>query len=340
MFYHLAFFNLPLIYLYTCGIVILIFTCRFRSSLQKPPDQPLNCERCTQLVDAVQLSNIISAELKKNIQTLQQSADHNDTKQDQQLEVMRTVHAQLDDRITSLRAQLDDIRDKLSSDPCASKEDHNKQLSVSYDIKEDIGRILAHLETREDPLETVIKHQRSTLEPFCEEDTVFSSDSKISDVNEGEEKWPSTLLSSTPYLVSLAVSSVVSTVTATSVVSRRSPQNYQEPQRSQSYPISPLSEFQGPNGDSISSHLQRGYYTPSYFAGDNGRGGCIKPLQTDSANSSTASEWLHDWSTFDEASQRDVYCFNSHFGPMLSALYTHCINCAYKLDRDLPNDES
>jgi hypothetical protein len=200
-----------------------IFTNRiFRQSLEALPGQPLQTAQCAQLVEAITLAGI-PTELDKQIRLLKLAAEEHNVKQDEQLQIIETLRTPLEERIKGVRSVLDTIQ---GPDPVA-KDRHQEQFDASRTVHTRVDELSEVLESRAEQLESAMKEQKQlmlALKSFLEDKTSrpeHALQSGNERVNESENRnpWPSSTLS-TAYFAALLLSSVLSSVAATSIVSR------------------------------------------------------------------------------------------------------------------------
>jgi hypothetical protein len=150
-------------------------------------------------------------------------ANEHNIKQDEQLQIITTLRAQLEERITSLQSVLDEVK----GPSLITRAQHLKQLDASKAVHTRVDELSEVLESRADQLESVMKEQKQlmvALKSFLEDKTSrFESapehGQKSVKENEKETSWPSATLS-TPYFAALLLSSVLSSVAVTSIVTK------------------------------------------------------------------------------------------------------------------------
>jgi hypothetical protein len=174
------------------------------------------------LVEAITLAGI-PTELDKQIRLLKLAAEEQNVKQDEQLQIIETLRTQLEERIEGVRSVLDTIQ---GPDPVA-KDRHQEQLDASRTVHTRVDELSEVLESRAEQLESAMKEQKQlmlALKSFLEDKTSrpeHALQSGNERVNESENRnpWPSSTLS-TAYFAASLLSSVLSSVAATSIVSR------------------------------------------------------------------------------------------------------------------------
>lgn len=274
-----------------------------RQSLEKLPEQLLQPAQCAQLVEAITLADIPS-ELDKQIRELKLAADEHNIKQDEQLQIITTLRAQLEERITGLQEVLDEVKDT------AARETGNKWLFASRTADTRADQLSNILKSKTDQLDSAVKEQKQliiALKSFLEDkasrsETTPKSDDEGMEENEKQRSWPSETLS-TAYFAALMLSSVLSSVAATSAATRKQrnsggalpaflPVDYSLPglgplneTRVQSSPIRRLGEV------GISQSEAR--TMASSQKKETAKSTLAKPKISDPA---TASEWLEDYS--------------------------------------------
>lgn len=178
--------------------------------------------QCAQLVEAIALAEI-PTELDKQIRELRLVANEHNIKQDEQLQIITTLRAQLEERITSLQSVLDEVK---GPDPF-TRAQHLKQLDASKAVHTRVDELSEVLKSRADQLESAMKEQKQlivALKSFLEDKTSrFESAPEPGrpsvKENEKETPWPSATLS-TAYFAALLLSSVLSSVAVTSIVTK------------------------------------------------------------------------------------------------------------------------
>ncbi|KAL4912119.1 hypothetical protein BDW62DRAFT_206789 [Aspergillus aurantiobrunneus] len=182
------------------------------ASLDKISEKKLRPEQCAQLVEAIRLADI-PAELDKQIGVLKRTADEHNVKQDEQLEVITTLRNQLSDLTSTLQGALDSMR-------------RDRKSTKQRDIQQDIGRLTTLLTTRTATLESAMKDQEDMiqeLKSFVEDKSTGAQESQTP-----TSSWPSATVSSA-YFAALLLSTIVSTCTATSVLTRTPRNSAQSP---------------------------------------------------------------------------------------------------------------
>jgi hypothetical protein len=179
-----------------------------RESLQKLPDQTLRPEHSARLVEVIRLADI-PAELDKQIRVLKRTADEHNVKQDKQLEVIKKLRTQLDGPMANLQIALD----KMKSDTVADSQ---------HDIHHDVYLLASLLESHLESLGTTMKNREQTIEQlksFLEDKALKEKADKTHSMG-SSNPWPSGTLS-TAYFATSLLSTIVSTCTATSLISQR-----------------------------------------------------------------------------------------------------------------------
>ena len=253
-------------------------------------------------MEAITLADIPS-ELDKQIRELKLAADEHNIKQDEQLQVITTLRAQLEERITSLQEVLDEVKD------ITARESRNEWLCASRTADTRVDQLSNILKGKTDQLDSAVKEQKQliiALKSFLEdkaswsESTPKSNDEAMKE-NEKQRSWPSATLS-TAYFAALMLSNVLSGVAATSAATRKQrnfggaipaflPVDYSLPglgplneSRAQSSPIRRLGEVvisQSGVGTMASSQKK-----------ETAKSTLSKPKLYDPA---TTSEWLEDY---------------------------------------------
>ena len=178
--------------------------------------------QCAQLVEAIALADI-PTELDKQIRELRLVANEHNIKQDEQLQIIMTLRAQLEERITSLQSVLDEVK---GPNPITSAQ-HLKQLDASKAVHTRVDELSEVLESRVDQLGSAMKEQKQlivALKSFLEDKTSrfeFAPENGLKSVkeNEKETSWPSATLS-TAYFAALLLSSVLSSVSVISIITK------------------------------------------------------------------------------------------------------------------------
>lgn len=252
---------------------------------------------------------------------LQLAADEHNIKQDQQLEVIWTLRNQLKERISGLETALDSFR---NPDP-AAKDRHDEQLDASRTVHTRVDQLSAVLECRADQLESAMKEQKQlllALKSFLEDKTSRSESEMQSGhgswtESENQNSWPSATLS-TAYFGALLLSSVLSSIAATSIVTKQ--RNYEgnvrpafvpvdyslpglgtlnktiqiEPQLTE--PVDEVAISTSPREVVVSTHVETNFSTKETLTS-------TQPKPKDS-NLSKVSEWLLDYSRTQRAVRR------------------------------------
>jgi hypothetical protein len=150
------------------------------------------------------------------------------------LQIITTLRAQLEERITGLQSVLDEVKVPDST----AREHHNEQLNASRTVHTRVDQLSEVLKSRADQLESAMKEQKRlmlALKSFLEDKT-SRTESALENIGgeakevEMEASWPSSTLSAA-YLAALLLSSVLSSVAVTSIVTRnhRSPDGVLRP---------------------------------------------------------------------------------------------------------------
>jgi hypothetical protein len=163
-------------------------------------NQALRPDQCAQLVEAIRLADI-PAELDKQISVLKRTGDEHNVKQDEQLEIIKTLRTQLGGLMSTLQTSLG-----------------NTSVESPQDSPQDVGRLASLLEGQVGSLEATMKDQEQTIEELKKflEDKVLKQKADKAKSDESSNSWPSATISAA-YFGSLLLSSVVSTCTATLV---------------------------------------------------------------------------------------------------------------------------
>jgi hypothetical protein len=174
-------------------------------------------------VGAITLADI-PAELDKQIRQLRLAADEHNLKQDELLQTITTVRTQLEERIQGLQSVIEVVQ---GPDPMTRKH-HDEQLDASRTVYTRVDQLSEVLESRSEQLESELKEQKQlmlAMKSFLEDKT--SRPESILESNEQSAKgsidrnsWPSSTLS-TAYFAAILLSSVLSSVAATSIVTRQ-----------------------------------------------------------------------------------------------------------------------
>jgi hypothetical protein len=174
-------------------------------------------------VEAITLANI-PTELNKQICELKLATNEHNVKQDEQLQIITTLRTHLEERLNDLQSVLDEVK----GPDLAAREQHIEQLDASRIAHTRVDELSEVLESRADQLESAMKEQKQlmvTLTSFLEDKT-SRSEAAVESGNErakesgNQNSWPSSTLS-TAYFAALLLSSVLSSVAATSIVTRK-----------------------------------------------------------------------------------------------------------------------
>ncbi len=178
----------------------------------------------------------IPTELDKQIQVLQRSAFEHKIRQDEQLQRVKDLRAKLDGGLASLALTLEKVKDATKTD-VATKAGQQAQLDASKDLQSSVSQLSAALETGTEEMEKSMKVQKDLLlviKTFLEEKAAIqergiaeAEDSfDLNDKRVESSAWPSATLPAAHLAITL-LSTIVSSVTAVSVVKQS--QNAREP---------------------------------------------------------------------------------------------------------------
>lgn len=188
-------------------------------------------------MEAIKVADI-PTELDKQIQVLQRSASEHNMRQDEQLQRVKELRSKPDDGLASLALSLEKVRDVTTTD-VATKAGQQAQLDASKDLQSDVLQLSAALETGTKEIKESMKVQNDlilVIKTFLEEKAAIQeramaeAEAEVS-VDSSDEKvessaWPSATLPAAHLAITL-LSTVVSSVTAVSVV--RQSQNARKP---------------------------------------------------------------------------------------------------------------
>ncbi|KAH7093617.1 hypothetical protein FB567DRAFT_588041 [Paraphoma chrysanthemicola] len=206
-------------------------------SIEELSDQRWQPDQCAQIVEAIKVADIPTA-LDKQIQVLQKSASEHKIRQDEQLERVKDLRDKLDGELASLALSLEKVKDATSTD-IATKSCQQAQLDASNDLQTSVSQLSAVLESGTTEMKESLKVQKDLLiviKTFLEEKAaiqeraIAEADVSIdpSDSSVENSSWPSATLPAAYLAISL-LSTVVSSVTAVSMVTQRQHAGVQMP---------------------------------------------------------------------------------------------------------------
>ncbi|RHZ56278.1 uncharacterized protein CDV56_106509 [Aspergillus thermomutatus] len=193
------------------------FALLWANTLQKIQDYPLRPEHCAQLVEAIRLADI-PAELEKQIKTLQQAADEHSLRQDDQLQNIISIRAELE----QMTSEMKDVLDVLKTHVRSSRNDRQHLIGLNNAHIGRLTKVLEKIETSE--LEKAIKDQQKTIDAlrsFLEDKVSASQKESIEDKSDAS-KWPSATITAA-YVAATLFSSVASMCATRTIMVRTFP---------------------------------------------------------------------------------------------------------------------
>lgn len=228
--------------------------------------------------------------MDKQIRVLKRTADEHNIKQDEQLEIIKTLRNQLYDLTSTLQKALDGIR-------------RNKSPDLQRDLRQDVGRLASVLTTRAENLEAAMRDQEQMIQELKSfvEDKSSNQRPDNAQGSQSSASWPSATVSAA-YFAALLLSTVVSTCTATSVINR-GPGGYAEMRaRSAQNPVFFPKDYALP-GLRISDYRPRPLTTSTDKTSAR-EAGLAAENQPPKTGQSTARQWVSDFSSQSRGSRQ------------------------------------